>query len=60
MPETRFIQFPALSVDPRVEISHSTSETNVRLFFLPMTLTFLFLTVSVFLGGAKVTSLLNV
>ena len=40
MPETRFTEFPALSVDPRVEISRSASETGVRLFFLPMTLKF--------------------
>ena len=39
MPETRFTEFPALSVDPRVEISRSTSETDVCEFFLPMTLT---------------------
>ena len=26
--ETRFIEFPALSVDPRVEISRSASETD--------------------------------
>ena len=37
-PETRFTEFPALSVDPRVGISRSASETNVRLFFLYMTL----------------------
>ena len=29
MPETRFTEFPALSVDPRVGISRSASETNV-------------------------------
>ena len=29
MPETRFIEFPALSVDPRVGISRSASETDV-------------------------------
>ena len=28
MPETRFTDFPALSVDPRIGISWSTSETN--------------------------------
>ena len=39
MPETRFTEFPALSVNPRVGISRSASETDVRLFFLPMTLT---------------------
>ena len=38
MPETRFTQFPAFSVDPRVGVSRSASETSVRLFFLPMTL----------------------
>ena len=38
MPETRFTEFPALSVDPRVGISRSASETDVGLFFLPMTL----------------------
>ena len=36
MPETRFTEFPALSVDPRVGISRSASETDVRLSFLPM------------------------
>ena len=29
MPETRFTKFPALSVDPRVGISRSVSETDV-------------------------------
>ena len=43
MPETRFTEFPALSVDPRVGISRSASETDVRLFFLPMTLKVLFI-----------------
>ena len=38
MPETRFTDFPALSVDPRVGSSRSASETDNRLFFLPMTL----------------------
>ena len=28
MPETRFTEFPALSVDPMVEISWSASETE--------------------------------
>ena len=28
MPETRFTEFPALSVDPRVGISRSVSETD--------------------------------
>ena len=43
MPETRFIadreiSFPALSVDPGIEISRSASETDVWLFFLSMAL----------------------
>ena len=38
MPETRFTEFPALSVDPRVGISRSAMETNVLLFFLPVIL----------------------
>ena len=38
MPETRFIEFPALSDDPRVVISRSASETDVRLFYLNFTL----------------------
>ena len=38
MPETSFTEFPALSVDPRVEITWSSSETDGRLFFLPVTL----------------------
>ena len=29
MPETKFTEFPALSVDPRVWISRSASETDV-------------------------------
>ena len=29
MPETRFTEFPELSVDPRVEISRSASKTYV-------------------------------
>ena len=33
MPETRFTEFPALSVDPRVGISRSASETDVLLYF---------------------------
>ena len=36
MPETRFTEFPALSVDLRVGISQSASETDDRLFFLPI------------------------
>ena len=35
MPETRFTEFTAISVDPRVGISLSASETEERLFFLP-------------------------
>ena len=38
MPETRFTEFPALSFDPMVGISRSTSETDVCLFFLPIPL----------------------
>ena len=38
MPETRFNEIPALSVDPRFDISQYASETNVWLFFLPMIL----------------------
>ena len=38
MLETRFTEFPALSVDPRGEISQCASETDVRLYFLPKTL----------------------
>ena len=50
MPETSFTSFPVFSVDPRVTsfpalsvyprvgISRSASETDVWLFFLPMTL----------------------
>ena len=34
MLEMRFTKFPALSVDPRVGISRSASETNDRLYFL--------------------------
>ena len=36
--EMRFTEFPAFSVDPRVGVSRSASETDVWLFFLPMTL----------------------
>ena len=35
MLETKSTEFPALSVDPRVRISLSASETDDRLFFLP-------------------------
>ena len=35
MPDTRFTEFPALPVDPRVGISRSASETDDGLFFLP-------------------------
>ena len=38
MSKTKFTEYRALSVDPRVGISWSASKTNVRLFFLPMTL----------------------
>ena len=38
IPETRFTEFPALSVDPRVGISRPASETDVYLLFLPMIL----------------------
>ena len=38
MPEMRFTEFPVLFVDPGVEISRSASETDVSLFFLPMSL----------------------
>ena len=38
MPETRFTKFQPLSVDLRVGISVSASETDFLLFFLPMTL----------------------
>ena len=33
VPETRFTVFPALSVDPRVGIYRSASETDGRLYF---------------------------
>ena len=36
MPETRFTEFPALSVDPRVRIPQSALETDDWLFFLPI------------------------
>ena len=36
MLETRFTEFPALSVDPRVGISRSAPETDVCLFFFPI------------------------
>ena len=36
MAETRFTEFPALSVDPRVGISGSASETYDWLLFLPI------------------------
>ena len=36
MPETRFTDVPALSVDPRVGISLSASECDVSLFFIPV------------------------
>ena len=36
MPETRLTEFPALFVDPGVQISRSASGTDDRLFFLPI------------------------
>ena len=36
MPETRRTEFPAFSVDPRVGISRSASETNDWSYFLPI------------------------
>ena len=36
MPETRFTEFPAVSVDPRVGISWSASVADDWLFFLPI------------------------
>ena len=36
MPETRFTEFPALSVDLRVGISRSASETDDLLLSLPI------------------------
>ena len=36
MPETRFTEFLALSIDLRVGISRSASETDDKLFFLPI------------------------
>ena len=36
MLETRFTEFPALSVDPRVGISLSTSDPDDWLFLLPI------------------------
>ena len=42
MPEMRFTQFPASSVDPRVGISLSALDTDVWLFFLPATLKIIF------------------
>ena len=38
MLETRFTEFPALSVDPKIGISRPTSENNVLLIFLSSTL----------------------
>ena len=34
MSEMRFTEFPTLSVDPKVVISRSTSETDVLIYFL--------------------------
>ena len=36
MPETRFTEFPALPVDPRVGVSRSASETDELFFFFPI------------------------
>ena len=36
MPEMRFTEIPTVSLDPRVKISPSASESGVWLFFLPM------------------------
>ena len=36
LPETRFTEFPALSLDLGVRISRSASETDDLLFFLPI------------------------
>ena len=38
MPQMRFTKFLALSIDPRVGISQSASETDVLFFSLSMTL----------------------
>ena len=38
MLETRFTEFPASSVNPRVGISRSASEIVVLIFYLPMKL----------------------
>ena len=37
MPEMRFTEFPALSVDSRIGITGSSLEIGVCLFFLPVT-----------------------
>ena len=37
MSETRFTEFPALFIDLKVWLSRSALETNVGLFFLPIT-----------------------
>ena len=39
MPETRFIEFPALSVNPWVGFSRSASETDVSFYLTMMTQT---------------------
>ena len=36
MPEARFTELPALSVDLRVWVSRSVSDTDDQLFFLPL------------------------
>ena len=41
MPEMTFTEFPALSVDPRVGISRSASETDVWMIFLTYNIIFL-------------------
>ena len=38
MPETRFTEFLALSVDSKVGVTLSALETDVGLFFFPVTL----------------------
>ena len=48
MLETRFTEFPAISVDPRVCSSLSASETNVGLNFLPIQLKIIIYHSSVF------------
>ena len=45
LPETRFTEFPALSVDPRVGISRSASETDGYFSYLLLNKIVLFLKV---------------